>query len=115
ILHLEWREVHIDLGLIILDDHKGDNAIGTKSIVLNAPAIAVLKNLPRLGRYVIASESAGTADEKPRADIKRPWNLIRSYAGLDGVRLHDLRHNFGSHAAGGNLGLPIIGKLLGHA
>jgi len=30
------------------------------------------------------------------------------------VRLHDLRHSFASMGAGASLGLPIIGKLLGH-
>jgi integrase len=34
---------------------------------------------------------------------------------LDGVRLHDLRHSFASVGAGASLGLPIIGKLLGHS
>ena len=32
-----------------------------------------------------------------------------------GVRLHDLRHTYASFGAGGGLGLPIIGRLLGHA
>ena len=39
---------------------------------------------------------------------------IRTRAGLDDVRIHDLRHSF---ASGGLLvgeGLPMIGKLLGH-
>jgi integrase len=36
-------------------------------------------------------------------------------AGLEGVRLHDLRHSFASFGAGASLGLPIIGKLLGHS
>jgi integrase len=35
-------------------------------------------------------------------------------AGLEGVRIHDLRHSFASVGAGASLGLPIIGKLLGH-
>ena len=34
---------------------------------------------------------------------------------LEGLRLHDLRHNFASFGAGGGMGLPIIGKLLGHS
>ena len=36
-------------------------------------------------------------------------------AGLEGIRLHDLRHSFASFGAGASLGLPIIGKLLGHS
>jgi len=34
---------------------------------------------------------------------------------LVGLRLHDLRHSFASYGAGDGLGLPIIGKLLGHS
>jgi integrase len=30
------------------------------------------------------------------------------------VHLHDLRHSFASVAAAGGMGLPIIGKMLGH-
>ncbi|WP_237180238.1 tyrosine-type recombinase/integrase [Rhodoplanes sp. Z2-YC6860] len=31
------------------------------------------------------------------------------------MRLHDLRHTYASFGAGGGLGLPVIGRLLGHA
>ncbi|MGC4027039.1 MAG: tyrosine-type recombinase/integrase [Mesorhizobium sp.] len=34
---------------------------------------------------------------------------------MEDLRIHDLRHNFASFGAGGGMGLPIIGKLLGHA
>jgi integrase len=63
-----------------------------------------------LDDYVIA----GDLDDKPRADFKRPWGLITAYAQLDGLRIHDLRHTHASIGAGAGLGLPIIGKLLGH-
>jgi hypothetical protein len=36
-------------------------------------------------------------------------------AGLTGVRLHDPRDTYAIFGAGGGLGLPIIGRLLGHA
>ena len=62
-----------------------------------------------VGDFVIA----GDADGKPRADLKRPWDLIVAYARRGGVRIHDVRHTQASIGAGGGLGLPIIGKLLG--
>ena len=52
---------------------------------------------------------------RSRADLKRPWAAVAKHASLDGVRLHDLRHSFPSVGAGASLGLPIIGKLLGHS
>jgi integrase len=111
ILHLRWKEVDLERGLLLLPDSK----TGQKTIVLNAPAMMVLKGLPRAGIYVIAGTTVGTDDEKPRADLKRPWALVSKRAGLTGVRIHDLRHTFASYGAGANLGLPIIGKLLGHS
>ena len=98
-------------GLLLLADSK----TGKKTIVLNAPAIAVLASLPRIGRYAIAGESAGTDKERPRSDLKRPWAMVLRQAGLTRIRIHDLRHTFAAFGAGGGLGLPIIGKLLGHA
>ena len=46
--------------------------------------------------------------------MEKPWRAIRAAAGLDDVRLHDLRHAFASVAASSGMGLPIIGKMLGH-
>lgn len=110
ILHLEWSHIDFDRGLLLLPESK----TGQKTIVLNAPALAVLNGLSRVGRYVIAGETGGTASEKPRSDLKRPWSMIVGEAGLEGLRIHDLRHNFAAFGAGGGMGLPIIGKLLGH-
>jgi integrase len=70
----------------------------------------VLTGLKRIGSYVVP----GDDPEKFRADLKRPWEAVSRRAGLNGVRLHDLRHTYASFGAGGGLGLPIIGKLLGH-
>jgi integrase len=106
ILHLRWEHVDFERGLLLLPDSK----TGKKAIVLNAPALDVLANLPRAGSYVIA----GGDPEKPRADLKRPWQAVARRAGLGGVRVHDLRHTHASYGAGAGLGLPIIGKLLGH-
>ena len=110
ILHLKWEHVDFERGMLILPDSK----TGKKAIVLNAPALDVLANLARIGDYVIAGQAAGTKDERPRSDLKRPWTAVAKRAGLKGVRIHDLRHTHASVGAGAGLGLPIIGKLLGH-
>jgi integrase len=91
--------------------HLPDSKTGKKSVVLSAPALEILAALPRLSAYVIA----GADPKLPRSDLKRPWTLVCRRAGLEGLRLHDLRHSFASVGAGAGLGLPIIGKLLGHA
>jgi integrase len=48
---------------------------------------------------------------RAKAECQAP---VAKRAGLNGVRLHDLRQTYASFGAGGGLGLPIIGKLLGH-
>jgi integrase len=111
ILHLQWEHVDFERGMLLLPDSK----TGKKAIVLNAPALDVLSNLPRVGGYVIAGNKAGMEGEQPRADLKRPWTAVAKRAGLEGVRIHDLRHTHASVGAGAGLGLVIIGKLLGHS
>ena len=107
ILHLKWEQVDFERGLLFLAESK----TGKKTIVLNAPALAVLAGMPRIGDFVIAGEAA----DRPRADLKRPWAMVTRQAKLEGLRLHDIRHSFASFGAGGGMGLPIVGKLLGHA
>ena len=111
ILRLRWEHVDLEHGLLLLPDSK----TGKKAIVLNPPAMAVLAGLPPIGAYVIAGQDAGTEREKPRADLNKPWRSIAKRAGLVGLRIHDLRHTHASFGAGAGLGLPVIGKLLGHA
>jgi len=46
--------------------------------------------------------------------LGRAWIKARALAGLQDVRLHDLRHSYASLAAGKGVSLQMIGKLLGH-
>jgi integrase len=107
ILHLRWEYVDVERGCLFLPDSKR----GRKTVVLNAPALAVLAGLERVGLYVLPGDDPA----QPRHDLKRPWEAVTKHAGLIDVRLHDLRHTYASFGAGGGLGLPIIGRLLGHA
>jgi integrase len=109
ILHAKWEHVDLERGMIFLPDSK----TGRKPIYLSAAAEEILSTLRRVdgNPYLIPGEKPG----QPRADLKKPWDAVCKQAGLDGVHLHDLRHTFASVAAGASLGLPIIGKLLGHS
>lgn len=114
ILKLTWRQIDLERGIIMFEKHKTARTTGIKVIVLNAPALEVLSSLTRVGVYVIAGETAGTKDEKPRSDLKKPWASISRHAQLENLRINDLRHNFASFGVGGGMGLPVVGKLLGH-
>jgi integrase len=106
ILNLRWEEFDRERGMLFLPDSK----TGRKPVILSGPALAVLEGVPRSGDFVIA----GQHENRARHDLKRPWEAIRQRAALRPIRLHDLRHSFAATGAASNLGLPVIGKLLGH-
>jgi integrase len=109
ILTLQWSYVDFEHSLLRLPDSK----TGQKVIYLNAPALQVLTDLPRLegNPFVICGKREGAR----LINIQKPWRRIRKAAGLDDVRIHDLRHSFASIAAGSGQSLPVIGALLGHS
>jgi integrase len=108
ILTLKWAHVDLAAGVLRLPDSK----TGEKTIALNPPSIAVLVGLPRLdgNPYVIPGDLPGSH----RADLNSPWRAVRKLAGLDGVRIHDLRHTLASHGRAAGLSLSLVGGLLGH-
>ncbi|MCY4405534.1 MAG: tyrosine-type recombinase/integrase, partial [Rhodospirillaceae bacterium] len=57
----------------------------------------------------------GTKPGARLSSLFEPWRKVRARAGLDDVRLHDLRHSFASRALALGESLPVIAKLLGHA
>lgn len=46
--------------------------------------------------------------------LPKAWAKIKKNAGLDDVRLHDLRHSFATVAVAGGDSLYLVGKVLGH-
>jgi integrase len=109
ILTLKWDWIDSERGEARLPDSK----TGAKTLHLPPPALAVLMGLPRVAGnpFVIVGQVSGAR----LVNLEKPWRAIRKAAGLDDVRLHDLRHAFASVAASSGMGLPIIGKMLGHS
>jgi integrase len=80
---------------------------------LSPPAIELIERLrkARKGNWVFPGDIAG----EPLKALWHVWHFVRKQTGLGAdARLYDLRHTFASVGAGGGLGLPIIGRLLGH-
>jgi integrase len=64
-----------------------------------------------LGKFVFP----GIGNTGHRAELKRDWAQLCKAAGINGLRIHDLRHSFASQLASGGASLPLIGALLGHS
>ncbi|WP_308911507.1 tyrosine-type recombinase/integrase [Pseudokordiimonas caeni] len=89
-----------------------DSKTGAKKVYLGQPALEVIAEIERQddNPYVICGNIPGNY----LTDFQKPWRRIRARAGLDDLRIHDLRHSFASGAVSMGESLPMIGKLLGH-
>jgi integrase len=94
ITDLKWSEVDFDQGFLRLEQSKTGKSIRP----LSQAALDFLRARPRLSSiWVFPSATL----QSPYQGIEKVWREVRRGAGLDDVRLHDLR-------------LPVIGALLGH-
>lgn len=109
ILTLRWEDVDLDHQRIRLPDSK----TGPKTVYLAPAAIQVLSHITQ--RPDNPFVNIGARRGSRLVNLQKPWRRIRKQAGLDDVRIHDLRHSFASVAAASGLSLPIIGALLGHS
>ena len=106
VLNLRWREVEGDT--LDLEDSK----TGPRQVLLSLEARAIIERQPRSGSsWVFPSPSDPT---RARTDLGL-WKTVRKLAGIEDVRLHDLRHTFASQAAMQGIPLPVVARLLGHA
>ncbi len=108
VLSLRWNWVDQDRGCIFLPDSK----TGRKPIPLGKNALELLGRIPHAAGnpHVFPGLKLG----EHLRDLHGPWRRLRQSAGLEGVRLHDLRHTWASLGAASGLSLPLIGAVLGH-
>src|SRR5262249_56744453 len=97
----QWAQIDWDRKFIRLPDSKTNEP---RTIHLSDAAIEVLRALPRVEPFIVAGALKG----EPFKNLRRTWIIAREYAGLDDVRLHDLRHSYASLAAGRRVSLPMI-------
>ena len=57
---------------------------------------------------------AGLTPDRHLSQLSTYWRRVRARAGVEDVRIHDLRHSFASRALALGESLTMIGRLLGH-
>jgi integrase len=91
-----------------------------RKVILSEGAVTLLEQVAaehrrrlngRVNRYVFPNFATG----KPYNTIFYPWRHARAAAGLQDVRLHDLRHSFASALVNHGVSIYEVQTLLGHA
>jgi integrase len=105
----KWEYVDWKNKTLLVPKSKSGRA---RVIALNQSAIALLTAAPRIpdNPYIFPSPVTG----RPSASLFFPWDRIRKRAGLNDVRLHDLRHSFASFLVNRGVSLYVVQGLLGH-
>ena len=107
ILRLRWSEV--DRDRLVLADGK----TGPRIVPLNTPARRILERRLRGGSPFVFPSPRDPA--RPRSRNLAFWDRARREAGIEDVRLHDLRHSHASHAVMNGVPVPVVSRLLGHS
>ena len=106
ILTLRWSEVDGDM--LRLAEAK----TGPRTVWLSDAAQAVIARQPRTGSAFVFPSPRNPA--RPQSRNLGLWRRARREAGIEDVRLHDLRHTVASQAVARGVPLPTVARMLGH-
>ena len=107
IVQLRWSELRDDTLML------ADSKTGPRSVPLNSQARRILDRQPRNGSPFVFPSSHDPS--RPRSPNLSLWYRVRKEAGIEDVRLHDLRHTVASHAVMNGVPVPVVSRLLGHS
>lgn len=110
LLCAKWKDVDFVRNELRLGTTKAERI---HYVPISKPAIEIFKNIPKqVGNpFVICGKNPNSH----LVNINKPWRRIRKEAGLEDVRLHDLRRTVGSWLATSGHSLHLIGKVLNHS
>lgn len=110
VLSMQWANLDLTQGLWRIPDTKAGRP---HYVPLPVPVVQALQRLPGLegNPYVFC----GRWGRSHLVNITKPWARIRKDAGIEDVRIHDLRRTLGSWLVAAGASLPLIGKALNHS
>ncbi len=121
LLRAEWSHIDWDRSELKIPDTKAGRV---HYIPLSFPALALLRAIPQVegNPFILVGRGprGATAEEKAQTpthlvNISKPWSRVRKAAGVEDVRLHDLRRTVGSWLAQAGNSLHLIGRVLNHS
>jgi integrase len=108
LLQAKWAHVDFTERVLRLPRTKAGRS---HTVPLSEPVLAILRNLPRESEHIFP----GRVPDRPLNNIDKAWRRIRARAGLDDVRLHDLRRSVGSWLVQAGNSLLVVQKALNHS
>ena len=91
-----------------------DSKTGPRTVLLSEPARQIVVRRMRMGNGPWLFPSSRNPSGRPSREPGL-WYRVRREAGIEDVRLHDLRHTVASQAALNGVPLPVVARLLGHS
>lgn len=110
ILGLRWSQIDLNNGFMYLPDTKNSEPMQVPIIGQLRDLLKKIKRNEKSDWVLPSSKSKSGHLEDP----KRPWQDLLARAGIENLRLHDLRRTMGSYQAITGASTNIIGKSLGH-
>lgn len=110
---MRWTD--LDLAEGIWAEPAASTKQKTNEVPLSAPARQLLAEIRARQKPTSDFVFPGEGGIGHIVDVKKQWAKLCKAAGIDGLRLHDLRHSFASQLASAGASLPLIGALLGHS
>lgn len=112
VMQAQWQHIDLQQGIWTIPPSNSKSKKG-RVVPLNEGALWVLDHLPT--RDVHTHLFVNPVTGKPFVSITRAWYRLRQKAGLDDVRIHDLRHSFASRLVNRGRSLYEVQQILGHA
>ena len=84
-----------------------------RSVPLNDAALEVLGQLGTEGEY--DNLFINTRTKKPLVNVHKVWGRLRAQAGMEWLRIHDLRHSYASFLVNSGRTLYEVQQILGHS
>ncbi len=109
VLAMNWAEIDFDLGIWRIPHTKNGDS---QTVPLTPRVLEILNERKDHAETEWVFPGKGTTQHL--VEPKKAWHKLLKMAGLQDLRLHDLRRTLGSYMAIGNQSLHVIGKALGH-